>query len=94
MESILQRFKSEGIYIKGCFEGIHFEGILKEGTPSDTQQVESNKKSFESFMLLGEKYAILHLERGVKNVLFKRIFANDTALFWHENSNYFIVCYA
>ena len=39
MESILQRFKSEGIYIKGCFEGIHFEGILKEGTPSDTQQV-------------------------------------------------------
>ena len=37
MESILQRFKSEGIYIKGCFEGIHFEGILKEGILSDIQ---------------------------------------------------------
>ena len=86
MESFLKGFKPEGIRFNFSkshnFEGIHTEGLHKEGILSDSQQVESNKKSFESFMLFPEKYAILHLERGGQkcNPSFTKWFSKESSL--------------
>ena len=74
----MKGFKPEGIPFNFSksdnFEGIHTEGLHKEGILSDSQQVESNKKSFESFMLFPEKYAILHLERAKRGSKMQSLF--------------------